>query len=114
MPSAAPRVCQCGNVVESGVVCACRSAAIRERKARFDAKRPSAFQRGYDTKWAQARKEFLAINPRCSYPSCNAFAVLVDHRTPHRGDMRIFWDRSKWQGLCLHHHNSAKQRMECR
>jgi 5-methylcytosine-specific restriction endonuclease McrA len=36
----------------------------------------------------------------------------VDHIIPHRGDDRLFWDRSNWQALCAHHHNSNKQRLD--
>jgi hypothetical protein len=36
-------------------------------------------------------------------------ATVVDHRVAHRGDQKLFWDRSNWQALCLAHHNAAKQ-----
>lgn len=32
-------------------------------------------------------------------------ATVVDHIIPHRGDQKLFWDRSNWQPLCEHHHN---------
>jgi 5-methylcytosine-specific restriction endonuclease McrA len=112
MPFAAPRVCSCGSVVASGVTCACQRKRHQEAKARSDARRPSATARGYDSEWRRAAKAYLAVNPRCAHPGCTAFATVVDHRVPHRGDKRLFWDRSNWQGLCAHHHNSAKQRME--
>ena len=32
-------------------------------------------------------------------------ATVVDHIKPHRGDQKLFWDRSNWQPLCEHHHN---------
>ena len=32
-------------------------------------------------------------------------ATVVDHIIPHRGDMKLFWDKSNWQPLCEHHHN---------
>lgn len=41
-------------------------------------------------------------------------AVAVDHIVPHRGDSKLFWDRSNWQPLCIPHHNSTKQREEKR
>lgn len=31
--------------------------------------------------------------------------TVVDHIVPHRGDQKLFWDRSNWQPLCEHHHN---------
>lgn len=33
---------------------------------------------------------------RCGEPS-----AVVDHVVAHKGDMRLFWDRSNWQPLCL-------------
>lgn len=39
-------------------------------------------------------------------------ATVVDHIIAHRGNQRLFWDKSNWQGLCKKHHNSTKQRME--
>jgi 5-methylcytosine-specific restriction endonuclease McrA len=85
----------------------------QEAKARFDAKRPNSAARGYDARWASARREYLAQNPRCAHDGCNAFAVHVHHTIAHKGDMRLFWDKTRWQGLCVHHHNSNAQRMEC-
>ena len=43
-----------------------------------------------------------------SYPLCAACeaegrlvpAMVVDHVTPHRGDLRLFWDSGNWQALC--------------
>lgn len=39
-------------------------------------------------------------------------ATVVDHVTPHRGSAVLFWDRSNWQSLCKHCHDSVKQRIE--
>ena len=114
MPLAAPRVCRCGKVVAYGVVCPCRRKSDQERKARHDAKRPNAYARGYNDEWRRESKAFLALNPKCQHPGCNAYATVVHHKIAHRGDMRLFWDRRNWQGLCAHHHNADAQRMECR
>jgi 5-methylcytosine-specific restriction protein A len=40
------------------------------------------------------------------------YATVVDHTTPHRGDMTLFWDERNWQGLCATHHSKDKQREE--
>ncbi len=72
-------------------------------------------QRGYGYKWQQARAGYLAKHPLCVYCEregrCTA-ATVVDHRIPHRGDMKLFWDSSLWQSLCAHCHSSTKQREE--
>jgi 5-methylcytosine-specific restriction protein A len=56
----------------------------------------------------KARKLFLQINPLCV--SClkegiTRAARVVDHIIPHKGDMKLFWDRSNWQSLCIEDHN---------
>jgi len=51
----------------------------------------------YDTRWAKARRGFLAKHPVCV--RCGAPATVVDHITPHRGDWRLFWERANWQSV---------------
>lgn len=36
----------------------------------------------------------------------------MHHTRPHKGDQRLFWDRSLWQGLCAEHHNADAQQRE--
>jgi 5-methylcytosine-specific restriction endonuclease McrA len=112
MPVAPPRVCGCGKVVAGGTRCACQIKRHAEAKARFDQRRPTARQRGYDSKWEQARAEFLAAHRHCV--RCGQPATIVDHITPHRGDLKLFWRRSNWQPMCTHCHSSRKQREERR
>lgn len=91
-------------------------------------------QRGYGYRWQKARAVHLEQHPFCVYCmreagivatsieaviiECAARAVavpyasVVDHKVPHRGDERLFWDRSNWQSLCATHHSSEKQREE--
>lgn len=116
MPFAAPTICQCGKVVARGVRCPCRAKADAERKARFDKTRPSATARGYGKDWRKVRDLFLSRpeNRVCKWPGCKARAAVVDHIIPHRGDERLRMDPTNWQGLCPHHHNSAKQRLDRR
>lgn len=71
----------------------------RERKARFDEKRPSARQRGYDSTWAREAKAFLAL-PQNEFCQCGAKATVVMHiksiRT--RPDLRMV--KSNWKPGC--------------
>ena len=99
-------------MIASGQQCPCQVRRDRERKARFDAKRPSARQRGYDGRWDQERAAFLEVNPTCR--RCSTPATVVHHVRPHRGDMRLFWDRSNWQSLCVTCHSRHKQALEYR
>ncbi len=112
MPIRAPRLCRCGKTVAIGQRCPCTAGADRERKARFDAKRPSSSARGYTSKWDTARAAWLEAHPWCV--RCGKRAVVVDHKKAHRGDKALFWDKSNWQSLCAYDHNSAKQREEKR
>jgi 5-methylcytosine-specific restriction endonuclease McrA len=95
----------------------------------------SSTARGYGYKWQQARAGYLLTHPYCAYCLREAgidydqeavkignqcmkaglgspFATVVDHQVPHRGDMKLFWDKSNWQSLCATHHSRDKQREE--
>lgn len=74
-------------------------------------KQPSPY--GY--RWQQARAGYLRKHPlckRCHQQGIAEPAAVVDHITPHKGDMVLFWDRTNWQSLCGNCHNSYKQRLE--
>lgn len=79
--------------------------------------RPSPRRRGYDSRWDRARAAFLVAHPHC-VTCAQAGRVTparhVHHSTPHRGDMTIFWDRSRWVPLCEEHHNRDAQQVERR
>lgn len=102
------RVCSCGKIVAATDLCECQI----KRKAETDRLRPNATERGYDRTWQKARALFLQKHPRCAM--CGQPATVVDHIERHRGDPKVFWDSSKWQPLCAHHHNSTKQSQEKR
>jgi 5-methylcytosine-specific restriction endonuclease McrA len=89
-------------------------AGEQARRQRADANRPNFRQRGYTTQWDKARAAFLKAHPVCIIEGCSQPATVVDHRIPHKGNMKLFWDRSNWQPLCRHHHSSWKQRQERR
>lgn len=108
MPTRAPRICGCGHRVASGERCICE----RRRKAEADARRPSARERGYDSKWDRERQAFLKVHSKCA--RCPSAATVVDHKVPHRGDRKLFWDRSNWQPLCRTCHDRWKQSRERR
>ena len=112
MAFAAPFICGCGYTVPSGDSCACMRRRAQERKARHDRIRPCASARGYDRSWRRARSEYLASNPTCR--RCDKPATVVDHVMPHKGNMRLFWNRANWQPLCGYCHSSSKQSEERR
>jgi 5-methylcytosine-specific restriction enzyme A len=91
-----PRICSCGRVVPFGMKCECRKALERAR--------PTAPERGYDGRWKKASRAFLLSHQVCAC-GCGAPATEVDHIVPHRGDLRLFWDTSNWQGLAKQCHS---------
>lgn len=114
MPFRAPRLCGCGRTIFDGARCACEVKRDFRRKAAHDANRPTARQRGYDARWDRERAAFLKANPKCRNLRCDEPAKVVDHIIPHKGDMRLFWDRSNWQSLCVRCHSKHKQALERR
>lgn len=75
----------------------------------------TAAQRGYGYRWQKARESHLRMHPLCVM--CDAqgrtvLATVVDHKTPHRGDQALFWDRENWQSLCSPCHDVTKRRQE--
>jgi len=112
MPIKPPRICSCGKVVAAGARCECQVARDKLRRAAFDARRPTAAERGYGSKWREARAGFLAKHPRCF--RCSNPSTIVHHSTPHRGDMKLFWDRSLWRPACQPCHDGPLQSAERR
>lgn len=78
-------------------------------------KRLNSNQRGYNARWKKARATYLKSHPlcvmcdKCGYVKA---AFIVDHIIPHKGNQELFWDKSNWQSLCKHCHDSVKQRIE--
>ncbi|MGC1784464.1 MAG: HNH endonuclease signature motif containing protein [Acidobacteriaceae bacterium] len=107
MPFAAKRPCRsdgCRNVVSRGYCDACRA------KGRGATVRLNSTQRGYGAKWQKASKAYLAAHPVAEdwfgMHGERVFAAeVVDHIIPHRGDMKLFWDPSNWQGLTKRDHD---------
>ena len=67
----------------------------------------------YGYKWQKARERFLQQYPLCA--QCDSegkveVAKVVDHITPHKGDMQLFWDKDNWQALCKPCHDSKTAR----
>ncbi|ETR75060.1 endonuclease [Afipia sp. P52-10] len=75
------------------------------------------WKRWYKTaRWAALRlRIFLRDHFTCA--ACgrvegNTALLVCDHRKPHRGDERLFWDEANLQTLCQSCHNGLKQRQE--
>jgi len=48
----------------------------------------------------------------CGHVDGNTANLVCDHVKPHRGDERLFWDRTNLQTLCKACHDGRKQREE--
>lgn len=79
----------------------------------FDESRP--WQQLYNARWRRERLRHLAKHPLCVH--CLelgkvAAATVVDHVTPHKGNLLLFWDPKNRQSLCAPCHDGWKQRLE--
>lgn len=66
-------------------------------------------------RWGQLRANQLAREPFCKFcleDGKRTKAEVADHREPHRGDSKLFFDAGNLQSLCKLHHDSTKQRLE--
>lgn len=70
-----------------------------------------ASRRWYKTKrWQILRRIILEQQPACN--RCGHQADTVDHMTPHKGDVEVFFDPGNLQALCKPCHDSWKARKE--
>lgn len=81
MPRKAPRPCKvprCPNLVHGDrIYCEDHEHLERARKARADARRGTAAQRGYGAGWQKRRAQFLARHPVCE--ECGRPATVAHH-----------------------------------
>ena len=82
----------------------------KDQVRKYDKQRGSSASRGYGYKWRQASKGYLskekhALCVLCLKEGSVVKATEVDHIIPHRNDMKLFWDKNNWQGLCKKHHS---------
>lgn len=92
-----------------------KDARIAARKA--EAKQSDVAREGAELyaspAWKKASKAFLRKHPLCADCAELGLTVLateVDHITPHRGDRKLFWQRSNWQSLCKASHSRKTAR----
>jgi 5-methylcytosine-specific restriction protein A len=81
-----------------------------------DQRRGSSTQRGYGYAWQKASRAFLMAHPVCQCDDCDEGrkrlrpASVVDHTVPHRGDMKLFWDRANWRAMSKQCHDRKTAR----
>lgn len=81
------------------------NARWREKHPRssYSDNRPSAAKRGYDNRWRNFAKQYLALHPVCSI--CGAEATCVDHKDIPADVMmdsygKFDYDERHYQALC--------------
>ena len=78
--------------------------------------RPSAHDRGYNSKWRRRSKLFLKSHPLCEEclkQNMLTPSTVVDHIVPHRGDPVLMWDEANnWQALCKRCHDKKTRRYD--
>jgi 5-methylcytosine-specific restriction protein A len=105
MPFASKTPCRSCKKPTHGPYCgACRDAG----KAKDG--RPGSTERGYGSKWQKAAAAYLKLHPIAvdifkEHGQRVFGAEVVDHIIPHRGDKKLFWDSSNWQGLTKRDHD---------
>ena len=106
MPFAAKRPCNggCGALVARGYCDGCKAKGLSGDR------RKSSTQRGYGYRWQQASAAYLQAHPITvdwfgDHNGVIYLAEVVDHIIPHRGDMKLFWEPSNWQGLTKADHD---------
>lgn len=106
MPQGSPKLCgkaACQKLVASGVTyCKLHAEAEEERQAKrrkaHDKVRENSNKRLYDGWWQRERVIYLRANPVCVC-GCGRLATVVDHIIPHKGDEKLFRDKTNWQGM---------------
>jgi 5-methylcytosine-specific restriction endonuclease McrA len=69
-------------------------------------------ERGYGGKRQRERVAFLNTNrlcERCEKLGKMTPSTVANHRIPHRGDMKLFWDRKNWEPACKPHHGDIQR-----
>ena len=70
----------------------------------------------YNYQWRKARERFLVLHPFCECDECKRgkpqLATVVDHKIPHKGDKKLFWDQTNWQAMSEPHHNRKTARQD--
>lgn len=66
-------------------------------------------------RWKRARAAQFAKEPLCLFCKQEGkitAACVVDHITPHKGALELFWDPANLQSLCKPHHDRDKKLIE--
>ncbi|MDP1026382.1 HNH endonuclease signature motif containing protein [Sphingomonas sp. KR1UV-12] len=95
------------------------SLPVGDRQAYDRNRDQQAWRRWYKTsRWQKLRWSILVRDlftcGMCGKLEPDTSQLVADHRRPHRGDERLFWDERNLWCLCKPCHDSTKQRQEAR
>jgi 5-methylcytosine-specific restriction protein A len=99
----------CPELIESGGYCYKHKRETTRNYNQYA--RDPEIQKLYNSgRWKHERRVFLNTHPLCECEECKlndrtTAATMVDHKIPHNGDVKLFWDKSNWQAMSLEHHN---------
>ena len=119
MPRSAKVPCRyalCRELLDKPGFCKEHEAMAYKKQRDYDASRGSSTQRGYDYRWQQTRKGYLAKHPLCVHCQANGrvtAAAEIDHIIPIQIEPLRKYDRTNWQALCksCHSKKTAKDKV---
>lgn len=89
----------------------------RDHHRRLDQAQP--WRRWYKTaRWQKlrwsilVRDKFTCRMSGCGKVETNTALLVADHKVPHRGDQRLFWNAANLHCICKGCHDSLKQRQD--
>lgn len=91
---------------------------MRTSRPRVERRTPEAgkYRKLYKTPgWRSLRRRKLKTNPLCERCEAKGFVVpatVVNHRIPHKGDLKLFWDWDNLESACADCHDGPIQSEE--
>ena len=77
-------------------------------KPKYERGKSAEYQNLYNYRWMKYSKYRLTKYPLCANCLNNGItkaATCTDHIIPHKGNIKLFRDKSNHQSLCEYHHN---------
>ena len=82
-------------------------------KPKYERGKSREYKKLYNYRWMKYSKYRLTKYPLCANCLDNGItkaATCTDHTHPHKGNVRLFWDKSNHASLCTTCHNKKTAR----
>lgn len=94
----------CGRIAEANGYCKLHQSCAKQIAYVKD----KDIHNMYSHKWQIVSKDYLSKHPWCE--DCLAKGIYtaateVHHKKKHKGNAKLFWDRSNWMSLCHRCHS---------